>query len=67
MGCAVAALKIRHVGARSGLPGREEVQSLLYRLTETDLSSKSDTDKKFEHFYKFSLESDNRTNRLNWR
>ena len=25
MGCAVAALKIRHVGARSGLPSREEV------------------------------------------
>jgi sugar/nucleoside kinase (ribokinase family) len=31
MGCAVAALKIRHVGARSGLPSREEVQSLLGR------------------------------------
>ena len=29
MGCAVAALKIRHVGVRSGLPDREEVQSLL--------------------------------------
>ena len=29
MGCAVAALKIRHVGARSGLPSREQVQSLL--------------------------------------
>ena len=29
MGCAVAALKIRHVGARSGLPSRGEVQSLL--------------------------------------
>jgi sugar/nucleoside kinase (ribokinase family) len=29
MGCAVAALKIRHVGARSGLPSREEVRSLL--------------------------------------
>jgi sugar/nucleoside kinase (ribokinase family) len=29
MGCAVAALKIRHVGARSGLPRREEVQLLL--------------------------------------
>jgi len=29
MGCAVAALKIRHLGARSGLPSREEVQSLL--------------------------------------
>ncbi|MEA3396700.1 MAG: carbohydrate kinase family protein [Chloroflexota bacterium] len=27
MGCAAAALKIRHVGARSGLPGREEIQS----------------------------------------
>ena len=29
MGCAVAALKIRHVGARSGLPSREEVKSLV--------------------------------------
>jgi ribokinase len=29
MGCAVAALKIRHVGARSGLPSRGEVQLLL--------------------------------------
>ncbi|MEA3341449.1 MAG: carbohydrate kinase family protein, partial [Chloroflexota bacterium] len=29
MGCAVAALKIRHVGARSGLPSREEVQLFL--------------------------------------
>jgi ribokinase len=29
MGCAVAALKIRHVGARSGLPKREEVQHFL--------------------------------------
>ena len=29
MGCAAAALKIRHVGARSGLPQREEVQHLL--------------------------------------
>ncbi len=29
MGCAVAALKIQRVGARSGLPGRDEVQSLL--------------------------------------
>jgi ribokinase len=29
MGCAVAALKIRHVGARSGLPTREEVQHFL--------------------------------------
>ena len=27
MGCAVAALKIRHVGARSGLPSREEVET----------------------------------------
>jgi len=31
MGCAVAALKIRHVGARSGLPSREEVQALVER------------------------------------
>jgi sugar/nucleoside kinase (ribokinase family) len=29
MGCAVAALKIRHLGARSGLPNRERVRSLL--------------------------------------
>jgi sugar/nucleoside kinase (ribokinase family) len=29
LGCAVAALKIRHLGARSGLPGWGEVQSLL--------------------------------------
>ena len=29
MGSAVAALKIRHVGARSGLPSREQVQSFL--------------------------------------
>jgi len=29
MGCAVAALKIRHLGARNGLPGREEVSLLL--------------------------------------
>jgi sugar/nucleoside kinase (ribokinase family) len=29
MGCAVAALKIRRVGARSGLPGWDEVRSLL--------------------------------------
>jgi ribokinase len=29
MGCAAAALKIRHVGARSGLPKQEEVQRLL--------------------------------------
>jgi len=28
MGCAAAALKIRHIGARSGLPCREEIQSL---------------------------------------
>ena len=35
MGCAVAALKIRHVGARSGLPDREQVQSLLDHLMLT--------------------------------
>jgi len=29
MGCATAALKIRHAGARSGLPNREQVQRLL--------------------------------------
>ena len=33
MGCAAAALKIRHIGARSGLPQREEVQRLLATIS----------------------------------
>jgi ribokinase len=32
MGCAVAALKIQHVGARSGLPTREKVASFMARF-----------------------------------
>jgi ribokinase len=32
MGCAVAALKIQHVGARSGLPTREQVASFMARF-----------------------------------
>ncbi|MCK4449943.1 MAG: hypothetical protein KAX26_05065, partial [Anaerolineae bacterium] len=36
MGCAVAALKIRHLGARSGLPSREEVESVVETLTHNE-------------------------------
>ena len=33
MGCAVAALKVRHKGARSGLPSREQAQSFLETIS----------------------------------
>ena len=39
MGCAVAALKIRHLGARSGLPSREEVESVVETLTHNEPGS----------------------------
>ncbi len=38
MGCAVAALKIQHVGARSGLPARAKVASFMMRFQEGSIS-----------------------------
>lgn len=40
MGCAAAALKIRHVGARSGLPQRAEVQRLLATVLPPTVASR---------------------------